>query len=228
MEGAAVGSLFSPIVANLYMEEFEVKQSTHHHNPLSLEKICRYSFTVIQSVHKREFLDHVNSIDQYIQFTSEDSRENGSMAFLDILITQEEDGSLSTTVYRKPTHTDLYLQWDSHHTIPSKHSVIGTLCHRAQTIFSIPQLLQQEEDHLYRALTKYKDPAWALNRIKIKTKNPDKNKNRSNTTNSSRNNNQNQYMIFPYYKGLSESLKKVCSKHGCRSTLKEVPLSKTS
>ena len=76
-----------------------------------------------------------------------------------------------------------------------------------------PQLLQQD-NHLYRALTVYKYPAWGLNRIKIKTKNPAKNNNRSNTTDSGRNNNQNQYMIVPYCKGLTESLKKVCSKHG--------------
>ena len=75
-------------------------------------------------------------------------------------------------------------------------------------------MLLQQEDHLYRALTKCKYPAWALNRIKIKTKNPAKNNNRSNTPNSGRSNNQNPYMIVPYYKGLSESLKKVCSKHG--------------
>ena len=43
-----------------------------------------------------------------------------------------EDGSLSSTVYRKPTHTDLYLWWDSHHTLLSKYSVIGTLHHRAK------------------------------------------------------------------------------------------------
>ena len=49
------------------------------------------------------------------------------MPFLDILIIPNEDGSLSTTVYRMPTHTDLYLQWESHHTLPSKYSVIGTL-----------------------------------------------------------------------------------------------------
>ena len=136
------------------------------------------------------------------------------MPFLDILIRPNEDRSLSTTVYRKLTHTDLYLQWDSHHTLPSIYSVIGTLHHRTQTICSNPQLLQQEEDHLYRALTKCKYPAWALNRIKMKTRNPAHNKNRSNKTNSGRNNNQNAYIIVPYYKGLSESLKKVCSKHG--------------
>ena len=63
---------------------------------------------------------------------------------LDILIIPNKDGSLSTTVYRKPTNTDLYLQRDSHHTIPSKYTVIGTLYHIAQTICSNPKLLQQE------------------------------------------------------------------------------------
>ena len=94
------------------------------------------------------------------------------MPFLDILVMPNEDGSLSATVYRKPTHTDLYLHWDSHHTIPSKYSVTGTLYHRAKTICSNPQLLKQVEDHLHRTLIKCKYPAWALNRIKIKSRNP--------------------------------------------------------
>ena len=86
------------------------------------------------------------------------------------LVMPNEDGSLSSTVYRKPTHTDQYLHWDSHHTLPSKYSVIGTLYHRAKTICSNPRLLKQEEDHLYRALPKCIYPAWALNRIKIESR----------------------------------------------------------
>ena len=66
-----------------------------------------------------------------------------------IFITPGEDGSLATTVYRKPTHTDLYMQWDSHHAISSKYSVIGTLHHWANTICSSPELLQQEDEHLH-------------------------------------------------------------------------------
>ena len=58
--------------------------------------------------------------DDHIQFTCEDSRPDASMPFLDILIIPNQDGSLSTTVYRKPTHTYLYLQWDSHHTVSAK------------------------------------------------------------------------------------------------------------
>ena len=69
------------------------------------------------------------------------------------------------TVYRKPTHTDQYLQWDSHHHLSAKFSVIHTLSHRAKTVCSKPELLQQEKDHLRKALTKCKYPKWALDKV---------------------------------------------------------------
>ena len=172
------------------------------------------TFTIIQSSHRNELWKYINSIDEHIQFTCEDQREDGSMSFLDILITPEEDGSLSTTVYRKPTHIDLYLQWDSHHTLTSKYSVIGTLHHRAQTISSNPQLLQKEENHLPSALTRCKYPTWALNRIRMKTKKPAPNKDGNNSNNSGTNKNiQKSYIVVPYYSWLSESIKKTGSKY---------------
>ena len=106
-------------------------------------------------------------------WSCEDQRSDRAMPFLDILITPGRDGSLSTSVYRKPTHTDLYLQLDSQHTLTSKYNVIGTLQHRAQTICSNPQLLLKEEQHLKSALKKCKNPTWALNKIQIKSKKQD-------------------------------------------------------
>ena len=50
--------------------------------------------------------------------------------------------------------------------------------------------------------------------MKIKTRNPAQNKENSNKTKSGTNNNQNPYIVVPYYRGLNESIKKVCSKHG--------------
>ena len=107
-----MGSLICPIVANLYMENFEMEAIRSASHPPYLRK--RYvddRFTIIDSSHKSEFLEHINSIDEHIQFTCEDQRKGGSMPFLGILITPEEDGSLTSSVYRKTTHTDLYLQW---------------------------------------------------------------------------------------------------------------------
>ena len=122
------------------------------------------------------------------------------------------DGSLSTSVYRKPTHTDLYLQWDSHHTLTSKYSVIGTLQHRANTICSNPQLLQKEEQHLKNALKNCKYPTWALSRIQMKTKKQDSKEVPPNR--NSRNNQKKSYIVVPYYSGLSESIKNIGRKFG--------------
>ena len=58
-----------------------------------------------------------------------------------------------------------YLQWDSHHHLSAKFSVIHTLSHRAQTVCSNPKLLHKEKTHLRNALTQYKYPKWALDKV---------------------------------------------------------------
>ena len=141
------------------------------------------TFTIIKKDNKDSFLQHLNSIHPNIKFTCEEVRSDGSMPFLDILITPEEDGSLKTSVFRKPTHTDLYLQWDSHHTIPSKYSVAGTLYHRTKTVCSNSQLLQEEENHFFQALRRCKYPTWDINRVNLRNQNPNRNTRRRNKNN---------------------------------------------
>ena len=178
VDGTTMGSPISPIVATLFMEDLETRAlATSPHPPSLWKRFADDTFTIIKKSHKDAFLDHINSIDNNIKFTCEESRDDGSIPFLDILIIPEEDGRLNTTVYRKPTHTDLYLQWDSHCNILSKYSVIGTLYHRAKTICSSPQHLQKEEQHLTTALKRCKYPTWALNRIKLKNQKVTSNKN---------------------------------------------------
>ena len=72
------------------------------------------TFVIQKEIHKQDFLQHINSVDPVIQFTVEDN-EDGVIPFLDTIVKPEAYGKLSTTVYRKPTHTGQYLQWDSHH-----------------------------------------------------------------------------------------------------------------
>ena len=172
-EGAAMGSPLSPIIANLYMEAFEEKAINTAPTPPSLWiRFVDDTFFIIKKTQKESSISHINTIDEKIQFTMEDSREDGSMPFLDTLITPCSDGSLSTRVYRKPIHTDLYLQWDSHHTIAAKYSVVSTLHHRAKAVCSTQQLLDEEEYHLQKVLRETKYPNWTLNRVKNKIKAP--------------------------------------------------------
>ena len=88
------------------------------------------------------------------------------------LVKPEADGKLSATVYRKPTHTDQYLQWDSHHHLSAKFSVIHTLSHRAQTLCSNPELLHKQRIHLRNALPQCKYPKWALDKVERRLNKP--------------------------------------------------------
>ena len=123
------------------------------------------TFVIHKETNKQGFLQHINSVDPAIKFTVEDNKEDGSIPFLDTIVKPEADGTLSITVYRKPTHTNQYLHGDSHHHLSAKFSVIHTLSHRANTVCSNPELLQQEKDHLRKALTKCKYPKWALDKV---------------------------------------------------------------
>ena len=210
LHGAAMGSPISPIVANLYMEDFETKaiSSSAVHPPSTWKRFVDDTFVVIESSRKEEFLHHINNLDPNIQFTTEDAKPDGSLPFLDTLIQKQPDNFLSTSVYRKPTHTDLYLQWNGHHHLSAKYSVINTLRHRAKTVCSNHHLLEGEEKHLNRALSNCRYPAWALNRARINI-NRNKKKNTRMQTISKK-----PYIVVPYMKGLSETCKNICRRHG--------------
>ena len=137
-EAAAMGSLVSPTFANLYMEHFDRKALRSPLNPQVWYRFVDDTWVIQQQVHKQAFLDHINSIDPAIMFTVESTQGNAAIPFLDTLVTPQADNSLAITVYCNPTHTDQNLQWDSHHSLSAKHSVIGTLTYRAKTVCTGP------------------------------------------------------------------------------------------
>ena len=94
--------------------------------------------------------------------------------------------TLTTKVYRKRTHTDLYLQWDSHHNLACKFSVVNTLTHRAKAVCSTPQLLKEELNHLERALERCKYPRWAFHKVLKDQEDKNKKKERKKPTTQKR------------------------------------------
>ena len=87
VEGAAMGSPISPIVANLFMKNFETTALQSSPNPpLLWKRFVDDTFVIIKKCHKEEFLTHLNSVDKNIQFTSEEPGPEGALPFLDILI----------------------------------------------------------------------------------------------------------------------------------------------
>ena len=120
------------------------------------------TFVIQKEENKQNILQHINSVDPAIQFIVENNKEDGAIPLLDTIVKPENDGKLSITVYRKPTHMDQYLQWDNHHYLAGKYSVISTLTHRAKTVYGNPKLLQNELKHLRKALIHWNYPMWAL------------------------------------------------------------------
>ena len=96
-------------------------------------------------------LDHLNSVRSSIQLTLEVEKD-GMLPFLDTLLQKKEDGSLDVTVYRKPTHTNHYLNFQSHHPPHVKRGLVRCLHDRARGITSTQDNLQKEEHHLSKVL----------------------------------------------------------------------------
>ena len=109
------------------------------------------TWVIQEQANKQVFVDHINNIDPAIQFTVKCNQDNGAILFLDTLVMPQADRSFSITVYHRPTHTDQYLQLDSNHNLAARYSVIGTLTHRASTVCTTPELLNEEVEHLTEA-----------------------------------------------------------------------------
>ena len=116
IDGTPTGSPLSPIIASLFMEDLEEKAM--HLAPLQPSLWLRYeddTFVIWphgeQNLHS--FHAHLNQMSGNIEFTIE-KEEDERLAFLDVLVTRSTD-QLSTAVYRKPTHTDQYILYHSHH-----------------------------------------------------------------------------------------------------------------
>ena len=96
-------------------------------------------------------LNHLNSIRPSIQFTFE-LKKDGSLPFLNTLLRRRKDGTLNITVYRKTTHTDLYLNFKSHHPIHVRKGLVQCLYDRARKVTTTPADLRKEEEHLENVL----------------------------------------------------------------------------
>ena len=126
----AMGSPVSAVVANLYMEFF--KELALDNTPVKPRLWKRYvddTCCIVKDA-TEDLLDHLNSVRPSIQLTVEVEKD-GMLPFLDTLLRKREDGSMGVTVYRKPTHTDRYLDFQSHHPPHVKRDLVRCLYDRA-------------------------------------------------------------------------------------------------
>ena len=152
-DGAAMGSPVSAVIANLYMEEFEERAiATATYKPKICKRYADHTFTALGKDYVDGFLQHLNSQQPTIRFTMEIEKDN-TIPFLDKLVSRDSNVLLTTTVYRRPTHTDQYLAYDSHHPQSVKRGIVKCLYDRAKHLTSNPSAISEEKkrniDHRY-------------------------------------------------------------------------------
>ena len=114
--------------------------------------VCRYTFSVIHFRYLPHFLQHLNSVRPgVIRFTYK-TEESGSLPFLDVFVTRGENGNLTTNIFRKAAHPDQLLNFNCHHPMLVKRSVVSTLTRRGQQIPSTPNNKKQEKQYLEKRL----------------------------------------------------------------------------
>ena len=203
-----MGSPVSPIVANLFMEDFEHKAlSSFSPAPSFWGRYVDDTITILETSCVSMFTSHLNSVHPAIKFTVEEETEC-SIPVLDTRITRLPDGHLSFSVYRKGTHTDQYLQFNSHQPLQHKLGVIRTLNHRARTLCSTPEAYTAETEHLKKVLTisGYTQWAWDLPSTR-KMKPPT-------TTRVADSRARKGYTTLPYVQGVTEALSRIIRKQG--------------
>jgi hypothetical protein len=80
-----------------------------------------------------------------------ETKPDNSKVFLDVLVFREKT-TLTTRVYRNPTHTGRYLNFKSNHQPHVKQGLIQSLHNRASTIFQKRQDLVKEFSSVRRDL----------------------------------------------------------------------------
>ena len=101
-----------------------------------------------------DLTDHLYEVDDTgnLKVTCE-TEENGRIPFIDTLIVCKPDKSIKLLIYRKPTHTDQYLNFKSAQPLHHKLGVVRTLLDRKERVVTEPEDKIIEEKHIKTALT---------------------------------------------------------------------------
>ena len=151
IHGCAMGSPVSPVVANICTDVIEnIAFEMTPTKPKTWKRFVDDSFSIIKKTAINSFLNLLNDIDPNISFITELEQDN-KISFLDTLTTRQGN-DLKIDVFRKPTHTDRYLDFNSHHDLKRKISTARTLLHRAQILLNTYIGKQDDLNHITTTL----------------------------------------------------------------------------
>ena len=215
VDGAAMGSPLSPIVANLYMENLErAALSSAKLAPTMWRRYVDDTFVLWPhgADQLEEFHAHLNRQHPQIQFTKEEESDN-QISFLDVLV-KRENGRFKTAVYRKPTHTDRYTHFASHHHPQVKSGTIRCLTERARRICEDDNR-KEEMSHIRDTFMRNGYPKDVISRNLRK-----KPRRHESTPDANEVTTKPPSLFLPYVQGLSEKIQIGCRRLGVKTVFK--------
>ena len=157
----------------------------------------------------------LNSLTKDLTFTQEHPSPDGSIPFLDVLIHPDK----STSVYRKPTHTNLYTKYTSCNTNSAKNGVIRSLTRRAYNVCS-PQHLDAELQTVRHVCLQNGFPPLRITTFMDEAACKYINPTRQRTT-IRQNPEPSLYVSLPFHPSLSKPIKKILGQHDIKVTHKD-------
>ena len=133
-----------------------------------------------------------------------EKEQDNKLPFLNVLVTRTEQGCRSS-VYRKPTFTRQYHNFNSHHPYTEKKGIVRCLQHWAKTISSHTDAYQEETISLRHNLNCNNYPEHITSAPKNLDRRIEDN-NRKLTT-----------VCLPNFKGLAKRIQKICSSYDIRT-----------
>ncbi|KFD50512.1 hypothetical protein M513_08580 [Trichuris suis] len=127
-----MGSPLSPVLAEVFMEHLEERAFERTDNPVApilFERYVEDIFAIVKKGQEDTLLEYLNTIfPGQIAFMIE-KEVNNELPFLDVLVRRNGTG-LRTMAYTKPTHSDRYLHFSSHHPISVKRGIVTGMVDR--------------------------------------------------------------------------------------------------
>ena len=209
----------SSTTAEIYMQAHErTAISTALHPPKVWEQFVDDVYSILKRTHLENFFQHINNLHQNIKFTMEEE-SNGELAFLDTLL-KRDNGEISVLVYRKPTHTDQYLHYSSHHQTSCKESVVSSLFNRAYSIITNKGDLDKENTRIKEVLKENGYQESIISKIlkRITNNHSLPQSNQPTQATDIQEEKIRMSIHLPYVEGTSEKLQRILRSHKIRST----------
>ena len=113
-----------------HFEDIRLENYPSHFKPIVYRQFVDDTFLLFQSKdHVEKFRNYLNKQHENIKFTLE-IEKNGSLSFLDVKISRQNN-KFVTSVYRKPTFTGVFTNFESFIPDIYKRGLIETLLHRS-------------------------------------------------------------------------------------------------